>query len=65
MCDHISPFILLDSLDGLISSNIKLGLKGVRATYEKEIADMAKTLETQLILSSQFSRDSAIDNLAY
>ena len=41
-------------------------LKGVRASYEsvssasREIADIAKTLETPLILSSQLSRDSSV-----
>jgi replicative DNA helicase len=41
-------------------------LKGVRATYEsvssasREIADMAKSLETPVILSSQLSRDSSV-----
>lgn len=41
-------------------------LKGVRASYEsvssasREIADMAKILETPIVLSSQLSRDSQI-----
>lgn len=41
-------------------------LKGVRATYEsvstasREIADMAKVLETPVILSSQLSRDTNV-----
>ena len=41
-------------------------LKGVRASYEsvsgasREIADIAKTLETPLILSSQLSRESQV-----